>query len=251
MRVSVLAMIVWSVGTLCLAEQVEAQPSAILPALAESQSGLMERRSVAMPAPSLWDLIGNPSVQVDLELVDDQLKQVEQLRLQMVRESKQLFSETQGVQDYDQFAKSIGVVKRKYVERLENVLLPLQIERMKQIALQIHLKRSGMANAITSSVVAEVLGLSDQQVVKLKEKSLLLKDQLAADIQKLKAKRDRTLLNELTAQQRTKLIELQGDKWASKPEDWSQRLEQIRRQEGVGAVPPQNRLLFGPTETDN
>jgi len=237
MRVPFLATILWSIGTLFLAVQVEAQPSAILPALAESQNG-MERRSVVMPAPSLWDLIGNPSVQADLEMVDDQMKRVEQLRQQMVGESKQLYSE-KGAHDYDQFVKDIGVVKRQYVERLEEVLLPLQIERMKQIALQIHLKRSGMANAITSPVVAEVLGLSDQQVAKLKEKSLLLQDQLAVDIQKLKAKRDRTLLNELTAKQRTKLSQLQGDKWAPKAEDWSQRLEEIRRQKGSGTVPPQ------------
>ena len=235
MRGSYLVMIFWSIGTLFLAGEVEAQRSAILPALIESETDLAERPAIAMPAPSLWDLISNPSVQADLELVDDQQEQIELLKLQMIRESKQLFNETQGAQDYKQFAKKIGVIKRQYAERLEEVLLPLQIDRMKQIALQMHLKNSGMANAISSSVVAEVLELTDQQVAKLKEKSLLLKKQLAADIEKLKAKRDQTLLNELTPQQRTKLSELQGDEWAPKPEDWSQQLEQIRRQQEAGS----------------
>ena len=239
MRGSILVMFLLSIGTPFWISQAEAQPSAILPALSESESesetDLAEGPAIVMPAPSLWDLISNPSVQADLELVEDQQQQIKQLREQMTYESKQLFNETQGAQDYEQFSRQIGVLKREYIERLKDVLLPLQIERMKQIALQMHLKSSGMSNAITSPVVAEVLGLSDRQLVKLKEKSLALKKQLAVDIQKLKAKRDETLLNELTPQQRTKLSELQGDKWAPKPEDWSKRLEQIRRQQAAGS----------------
>ena len=232
MRGSCLAMVWCLMGTFFLASQAEAQPSAILPALMESET--TESPAFVMPVPALWDLIANPSVQADLELVDDQEKQIDSLSQQMARESKQLFRETQGAQDYDQFAKKIGVLKRQYAERLEEVLLPPQIERMKQIALQMHLKNSGMANAITSPAVAELLGLSDQQVVKLKQQSVLLKKQMAADIQELKAKLDRDLLKELTAEQRAKLSGLQGDKWAPKPEDWSKRLEQIRRQQAVG-----------------
>ena len=231
MRGSYLVVILCSIGVPFLAGQAEAQPNEILPELLESQAESAEHPSIAMPAPSLWDLIGNPSVQTDLELVEDQQKQLTQLRHQMARESKQLYNESQGVNDYALFTKQISDLKRKYVKRLKDVLLPLQIERMRQIALQMHLKRSGMTNAITSPIVAEVLGLSDQQVVDLKEKSLLLKTQMAADIKRLKEKRDQALLNELTPRQRTKLTELQGDKWAPKPEDWSRRLEQIRRQQ--------------------
>ena len=231
MRVSFLVMILWTVGAPFLAGQAKAQPSAILPSLLESETEVAERPAFTMPPPSLWDLIGNPSVQVDLELVEDQQEQIDNLRQQMSRESKQLFSETQGAEDYEQFAKKISTMKRKYIRRLEDVLLPLQVKRMKQIALQMHLKSAGMANAITSSVVVEALELSGQQVIKLKEKSKLLKAQLAADIQELKAKRDQALLDELTPQQRAKLTGLQGDKWAPKAEDWSRRLEQIRRQQ--------------------
>ena len=235
MRGSILVMFLLSIGTPFWISQAEAQPSAILPALLESETDLVDGPPIVMPAPSLWDLISNPSVQADLELVEDQQQQIKQLREQMTHESKQLFNETQGAQDYEQFSTQIGVLKREYIERLKDVLLPLQIERMKQIALQMHLKSSGMSNAITSPVVAEVLGLSDQQLAKLKEKSLELKKQLAVDIQKLKAKRDEALLNELTPQQRSKLSQLQGDKWAPKPEDWSKRLEQIRRQQAASS----------------
>jgi len=231
MRFSFPMVILWLFGSVFLAGQVEAQPTAVLPALESEQA---DGETYQMPAPSLWDLIGNPSVQADLDLVTDQQKQIDDLRQQMTREVKQLFSQPETSKDYAEFSKQVESLKQQYLDRVKEVLLPLQVERMKQIALQMHLKRSGTANAITSPAVAELLGLSDQQVDRLKQQSVLLKKKLAEDIKKLKAKLEQTLLNELTAQQRAKLSELKGDKWASKPEDWSRRLEEIRRQQDSG-----------------
>jgi Spy/CpxP family protein refolding chaperone len=184
--------------------------------------------SFSMPAPDPWNMIGNPSVQMDLDLVDEQKDQIKSLKQEMSEEMRGLMGQLQGGQINPEVIGRLKSAQSDYKEKMMELLLPNQKDRLKQIALQMHMKNAGTTTAITNNAVAEMLNLSPEQTEKLKKKSEELKEKLAVEIEKLKAKMKDELLAELTPEQREKLKELKGDKYQPQKTDWSNRIKQLR-----------------------
>lgn len=186
-----------------------------------------------MPAPDPWNMLSNPSVQKDLELVGDQLKKVQDLQSDFAAQMKAQIGDlnkgglsTDRLKDLPILMKQLREQQR---EQMEGMLLPHQIERLKQVALQTHMKQSGTAGALASKKVAEALGMTEEQIERLKEKSKEINEQLAQDMEELKEKAKDELLNELTSDQKSKLKELTGDKYEPQTKDWEDRFKNLRR----------------------
>ncbi|MFT5300655.1 MAG: hypothetical protein ACI87E_000453 [Mariniblastus sp.] len=186
-----------------------------------------------MPAPDPWSMISNPSVQKDLELVGDQLKQVQDLQSQFAKEMKnQIGDLSKGGINKDRFKDLPALMeklKAEQREKLEGLLLPHQIERLQQVALQTHMKQSGTAGALASDQVAQALGLTKEQVERMKKRSKEINEQLAKDTAELKEKAKKELLAELTTDQRKKLEEMTGDKYTPQKKDWEESFKNRRR----------------------
>ena len=187
-----------------------------------------------MPAPDPWSMINNPSVQKDLELVGDQLKRVQEMQKEHSDEMrKQLGDLRKGgsidLGNVQNVKEIIDSLRQRQKEELQQLLLPHQIQRLRQVALQTHMKQAGTAGALANSEVAEQLGLDEDQIKSLQEKSKELREQMQKDIQALQEKMKASLIAELTPQQQAKLKELMGDKYEPQQEDWQQRIRRAPR----------------------
>jgi len=186
-----------------------------------------------MPAPDPWAMLSNPSVQKDLELVGDQLKQVQELQSEFARQMKEQIGDFQkGGLSPDRLKGLPELMKKlreEQREQMQSVLLPHQVERLKQVAFQTHMKRAGAAGALTSAEVAEKLGMTEEQIERLKKRSQEIKTKLAEDMEKLKEKAQQELLMELTPDQRAKVKEMTGDKYEPQTKDWQESFNRIRR----------------------
>jgi hypothetical protein len=186
-----------------------------------------------MPAPDPWSMLNNPSVQKDLELVGDQLKQVQDLQSEFAQQMKEQIGDIkQGGLSPDRFKGLPELMKKlreQQRERMQSVLLPHQIDRLKQVAFQTHLKQAGAEGALSNEKVKEELGITDEQIERLKKRSKEIKAKLVEDMEKLKEKAQQELLMELTADQRAKIKEMTGDKFEPQTKDWAESIQQRTR----------------------
>jgi hypothetical protein len=93
-------------------------------------------------------------------------------------------------------------------EELNNILLPQQRDRLKQITFQMQNRGS-----VTGRGVAEALGLTEEQREKLQAKDRELQTEINKKIAELRAEGREQLLKELTPEQQAKYKELVGDQF--------------------------------------
>ena len=188
--------------------------------------------TMSAPAPDPWNMLNDPSVQKDLELVGDQLNQVQELQAEFARQMKEQIGDIskEGL-NKDRLKELPALLKKlrdRQKEQMESTLLPHQIARLHQVALQTHMKRSGTAGALTSDKVVEELGITSEQIDRLKKRSKEINEKLAKDMEALKEKAKDELLKELSLDQQTKLKEMMGDKYEPQIKDWEEKFKRDR-----------------------
>src|SRR5256885_1523136 len=97
-------------------------------------------------------------------------------------------------------------------KQLDKVLLPHQMERLKQIDLQTKVQSRG-ASALTSGDVAKALNLSDEQREKLEKRAAEVQQELQTQIKQLQADARKKMLDVLTADQRAQLEKMMGQQF--------------------------------------
>ena len=239
-------IIMLSMLTLCLSVQGFAQESGELPPsesrmIIASGDGTAASPQVfysyAMPAdamgtvvvgdrigfggkPDVFSLAQNRGVQKEIELVDEQIQQIREINKDFGKRMQERIAEiTSGKMNAERSQQLRKLMREMHDEKkakMESVLLPHQFDRLRQISLQTHKRRSGQAGLLGDSEVAEALGISDEQQERLKERAKELKEKLQADIKRLKKKSEEALLKELSRDQRKKLTELLGEEYEVK-----------------------------------
>ena len=185
-----------------------------------------------MSAPDPMSLLSDASVQKDLELVDDQVGQLREMQREFAREMKEQIGDfSKGEINPERF-KNVGELVKRIREqqkiRMEQMLLPHQLERLKQVALQKHMEVAGTAGALGGKI-AEELGITEEQKGQLKEKEKEVQQDMAEKMAKLREEAHQELLEVLTPPQREKLKQLIGEKFKSEPQDWSDQINRLRR----------------------
>ncbi|MEM9410944.1 MAG: hypothetical protein AAGA30_07510 [Planctomycetota bacterium] len=190
------------------------------------QEALKERREQNRKArQDPFSLTRSRTVQTDLELVDDQISQLELIQKEFDLEQKILgdkflehlrLLEQTGKTLNEEFLESFKAKKMALIEqtgmRKKKVLLPHQVERLNQIATQIHIRDAGEGAAILHPDSAKFLGINDEQKARILERSVKINKKLEEEIRELKRKARDELLKELTPGQRKKLDEITGVK---------------------------------------
>jgi len=92
------------------------------------------------------------------------------------------------------------------------------------------MQKQGAALAILNGKVAEELGIDEDQKQRIMDKEKELKEEMKERMEKLKEEMKEKLLGELSAEQRSKLKELSGDKIDYKPMSINDRIR--KRLEG-------------------
>ncbi|QEG20232.1 hypothetical protein [Mariniblastus fucicola] len=175
-------------------------------------------------------LLDNTDVREELELVGDQLDQFQSAQNELqeqIREKAQ--SMAGGKLDPSQMkdiAMEIAELQKGRQAKLESMLLPHQLDRLKQVALQIQMQKSGAARTLLSDQVMEELGIDEAQKKRIEDRQKELKKELAERMEKLKEEIKGKLLSELTSTQQAKLKELSGDKFDYKPNNINDQIRE-------------------------
>jgi len=161
-------------------------------------------------------------VRDEIELSQDQQDELRRLREAVegeIRDEMQnLFQGMRDMTDEQRQARFAEIQARfqeiaKGVEgRLQQVLLPHQFDRLKQIELQSRLQRDGAA-ALTDGELAETLGLSEAQRDEIRQRAEQVQQDLQEKIRQLRLDARNQLLDVLTSEQRAKLNAMMGEEF--------------------------------------
>jgi hypothetical protein len=170
-----------------------------------------------------------PQIQTELEILPEQRDQLAQLRSEMMEKINQRYQETatgsaeERQQKYQELSQAFAAEADK---KVSDVLLPHQLQRLRQIGLQ--LKMSGGAygaayggGAFDSADVAEALGITAEQQTQMREKQQEIREEVRLKTQEfyrqMQDEAREKLLSVLTPIQRKKLDDLLGPKF-----EWQQ-----------------------------
>jgi Spy/CpxP family protein refolding chaperone len=151
-------------------------------------------------------LLGQKSVQEELKLNDEQIKKVKELQ----EKQREVFQNFRDLSPEERREKMQEMAKA-----VDGVLKPPQLKRVKQIALQ----QAG-ARAVNDEEVAKALNVTDEQKEKIREiqresfekmRELGRDEDAAKKRQELMKETNEKMMAVLTAEQKTKLKELQGE----------------------------------------
>ncbi len=158
-------------------------------------------------------LVNDPDVQSEIEATDEQLEQIRQMNNEFGKEMKSKIDATMRGPDANRgdLGAVISEIQRRQSERLGEILVPHQLDRLKQISFQRNEKFAGASGALLGKEIAEKLGIDDEQKEKIKTRAAELKKEFDAKVEELKEKMRTELLDELTGEQREQLAELRGE----------------------------------------
>ena len=190
---------------------------------------------ITMASPMMFgdefSMIGNPQFQDELNLVPEQREQIKQFNQEFSKKMTDFFKSDEGrlnLQDPEKIKDFMKEIQEAKEAKVKDILMPHQIERLKQVSLQSEMRARGDSNALTAGKLAEALGIDEEQKKRIQERSKELKEQLEKDIAKLREEAREDLLDELTSDQRKKLNEMLGDKFEYKTPNVRDRVQRLR-----------------------
>lgn len=178
-------------------------------------------------------LLRDSDIQKEIELAGKQLQEYQEMQKSLQAAINERMGDIRsGKFDPERMkdlGKLIGEITEEHQDRMEKLLLPHQLDRLKQIALQRYLQQTGEANALTSQQLAEELGITPEQQERLKRRSEEISKTLKEKIEDLKQKAQEELLRELTPSQRQQFKEMVGQKYEFQTSnDLSERIKRLR-----------------------
>lgn len=188
-----------------------------------------------------FELLNNPGVQKDLELIDDQLERIKAINKDFGKKMAEQIKAMRGengqmdLANIGSISSLIKELKDQQKKEIEGLLLPQQQERLKQVGLQMRLKNRGTASTLTGQLAKE-LNLTGDQVKRIKKRQDELKKELEEKIAKLKEESRKSLLEELTNEQRKKYDAMIGDRF--EPPKADQRRMRMQLQDSLRGLRP-------------
>ena len=162
-------------------------------------------------------LLMNEDVRKELQVVDDQMEQLKAIGEDMRDEMRSMF---EGIRDlpederrekFTSMREKMEEMREKMETKASTILLPHQIERLKQIQVQSDVQRRGVGGALESGSLAEQLNLTAEQKEKLAAKAKEAQENLQEKMTELRRKAQDEVLSVLTPEQREKYKKLVGD----------------------------------------
>ena len=170
----------------------------------------------------LLNLATRDEVQQELQLVDEQKDKVKSIadgmREKVREDMRGMFEQMRDLSDEERQAKFAEIrakfdsINADMEKQLDKILLPHQIERLKQIDLQTKVRQRG-ASALTSGDLAKTLNLTDEQREKLEKRSAEVQEELQVKIRELQLDARKKIVEVLTPEQQAQLQKLMGDQF--------------------------------------
>jgi Spy/CpxP family protein refolding chaperone len=152
-------------------------------------------------------LLRSEQIQKELEIVDDQLKELEAIGEEM-RESFQGLRDMSPEERDEKFRE----INKELETRLNEVLLPHQQKRLKQITTQMGSRgRDGVAGMLTDGDLGKDLKVTEDQKKKLREVVESARTEMDEQMRKVRKDFEDKLLSVLTPEQRKQYEEMLGE----------------------------------------
>jgi hypothetical protein len=165
----------------------------------------------------LFQLLSNDSIRRELKLTEEQQQGVAQIiqengkRMQeRVRQAIAQGGGGIGSLRLD-FSELMRVQREQSEAAIEEILLPEQLKRVRQLAYQIEIAQEGLGESLVNGRLGKDIGVYDQQKQQLTDRARDIEQELRAVIAKAHSAARMKLFAELTPDQRKAAEELVGD----------------------------------------
>ncbi|MCE9525947.1 MAG: hypothetical protein K8R36_07825 [Planctomycetales bacterium] len=159
-------------------------------------------------------LLGDENVRKDLGITEDQQKKMEAFQAKVREEMGQVFQGLRDLTDEERTAK-FAEIQKKMADMTtaaeKEILLPKQVERLKQISFQSRINRGGTVDALSNEDIAKDLGITEAQKEALKKASEEATAEMNEKMTKLRDEARQKILSVLTAEQQAKIKKLSGE----------------------------------------
>lgn len=176
----------------------------------------------------LLGLAARDEVQQELQLVDEQKDKVRGITEDMRDKVRDLFGQMRDLNEderrarFDEIRTKVEGLNGDMEKQLEKVLLPHQLDRLKQIDLQTKVRYRG-AEALTSSDIAKTLNLTDEQREKLEKRAAEVQEELQTKIRQLQVDARKKMLDVLTPDQQAQLEKMMGQQFEMPEQNFRDR----------------------------
>ncbi len=158
------------------------------------------------------DLLSDEKVRAELDLVDQQFED-----LQAMNEAvqKRVGEQIRGLDfsDRENLMSQIQKIREEANRDLNSVLLPHQLDRLKQLRSQTLLRNRSFVDVITSEPLKTDLEISDEQSDDLKKTEQDIERELERKIAKLREEAQKEIISKLKRKQREKVEEIFGERF--------------------------------------
>jgi hypothetical protein len=155
-------------------------------------------------------LLANPDIREDIEMVDEQYQELKNRNREIQqRMADQLRSVN--LADSENVVLEIRAIREQAQRELNDVLLPHQLTRLRQIRMQAELQRRSLVDILAEDPFRSELEITDDQMDALKSAEEEIELELQREIAKLREKMRDRLLSRLNRSQQTQVEELIGD----------------------------------------
>ena len=169
------------------------------------------------------NLLGQEGIQQELELVEDQVESLKELQDEQRNSMREMFMGLRDqIQDMDEDERrelmtelqgKMKEMNKEFDAKADEVLLPHQTTRLKQLVAQNQNRRlgGGPGSGSFSPEAIEKLNISDEQLEKMKAKAEELQTTVAEKIAKIRKQAEEEILSILSAEQQAQYKEMIGD----------------------------------------
>jgi Spy/CpxP family protein refolding chaperone len=160
----------------------------------------------------LADVLRREDARKELELLDDQVGQLEKLNESRRDKWRDMYSGMRDVpqeQRGEKFRELSQKAQQDLEAELGKILLPHQMKRAKQLAVQLRLR--GGVRSMLGDQMAVDLSLTEEQKGKLRTKSEQLEEELRKKLAEMRSQAQEELLQVLTPAQQAKWKEMVGE----------------------------------------
>ena len=159
-------------------------------------------------------LVGNQLISKRLELADYQVDDLRRAKYDFHREMGKLAKEMKGKTQGER-QKLVRTKFEGMQQKVEEILLPHQLDRLKQVAYQsMALNSDGslnLGNLVANKVIQRELGIDSSTIKEIRKRVGEERKRLEEEIAKLKAESQQRILSTLSSSQKRKMEKLIGD----------------------------------------
>lgn len=162
-------------------------------------------------------VLQDENVKRELGLVDEQVSKIQAINEKAQAEIREMFSGLRDLPEderrarFDELRQKMTARNEAVQREINDVLLPQQVERLKQITVQNQLRRSGTADALTEGSLANELALSDADKERIKQAAEKAEAELRQKTDQLREEARQKIISVLSPAQQAKFKQLTGN----------------------------------------